>query len=57
MQPVNNLTKNLVYSGSKQNVKLTMINGVILYENQCFHVNMDIDEIYQKANQIVARMN
>lgn len=56
MQPINNLTKNLVYSGSKQNVKLTMINGVILYENQCFHVNMDIDEIYRKANQIVARM-
>ncbi|MCI8280867.1 MAG: amidohydrolase [Lachnospiraceae bacterium] len=56
MQPIHNLTKNLVYSGSKQNVKLTMINGVILYENQNFHVNMDIDEIYQKANEVVARM-
>lgn len=56
MQPVHNLTKNLVYSGSKQNVKLTMINGVILYENQNFHVNMDIDEIYSKANEVVARM-
>lgn len=56
MQPVNNLTKNLVYSGSKQNVKMTMINGVILYENQNFHVNMDIDEIYKKANEVVARM-
>ena len=30
MQPEHNLTKNLVYSGSKQNVKLTMVNGKIL---------------------------
>ena len=56
MQPVNNITKNLVYSGSKQNVKLTMINGVILYEDRNFHVNMDIDEIYRKANAVVTRM-
>ncbi len=56
MQPVNNITKNLVYSGSKQNVKMTMINGVILYEDQKFHVNMDIQEIYRKANEIGARM-
>lgn len=25
MQPENNIVKNLVYSGSKQNVKLTMV--------------------------------
>ena len=31
MQPINNITKNLVYSGSKQNVVLTMFNGNILY--------------------------
>ena len=56
MQPVINITKNLVYSGSKQNVKLTMINGRILYENQEFQVGMDIAEIYRRANEIVARM-
>ena len=33
MQPINNITKNIVYSGSKENVKMTMINGKILYEN------------------------
>ena len=32
MQPINNITKNLVYSGSKINVILTMINGNILYQ-------------------------
>ena len=33
MQPENNLVRNIVYSGSKQNVKLTMVNGQILYED------------------------
>lgn len=56
MQPINNITKNLVYSGSKQNVKMTMINGAILYEDQKFNVNLDIQEIYKKANEVVARM-
>ena len=32
MQPINNITKNLVYSGSKIKVILTMINGNILYQ-------------------------
>lgn len=32
MQPVNNITKNIVYSGSKLNVLMTMVNGKILYE-------------------------
>ena len=35
MQPENNLVRNIVYSGSKQNVKLTMVNGQILYEYLC----------------------
>lgn len=56
MQPVNNITKNLVYSGSKQNVKLTMVNGEVLYEDGQFHVGMDIDEIYRKCNEVVARV-
>ena len=33
MQPENNVLKNLVYSGSKQNVKMTMVDGKILYED------------------------
>ena len=53
MQPENNLVKNLVYSGSKQNVRLTMVNGRILYENGTFHIGFDPEEIYVKANTIV----
>ena len=36
MQPLNNIAKNIVYSGSKINVKMTMIGGRILYENGSF---------------------
>ena len=56
MQPEHNLTKNLVYSGSKQNVKLTMVNGKILYEDGQFFISEEPQEIYKKANEIVSRM-
>ena len=56
MQPLNNIGKNLVYSGSKENVRLTMINGKILYENGDFFVGSDVDEIYRKANEIAERL-
>ena len=56
MQPEHNLTKNLVYSGSKQNVKLTMVNGKILYEDGQFFIGEEPQEIYKKANEIVSGM-
>ena len=56
MQPIHNITKNIVYSGSKDNVKMTMIAGKILYENGNFNINEDVDEIYKKANEIVKRI-
>lgn len=55
MQPLNNITKNLVYSGSKQNVKLTMVNGKILYENGEFFVGEAPGQIYEKAQKIIER--
>ena len=56
MQPLNNIVKNIVYSGSKQNVKMTMINGKILYEDGKFSVGEDVSVIYQEADRIVKRM-
>lgn len=53
MQPINNIPKNIVYSGSKQNVKLTMIHGRILYENGRFADSIDAEKIYAKANEIM----
>ncbi len=56
MQPLNNISKNIVYSGSKENVKMTMINGKILYENGEFLTGIKPDEIYYKANKIAERI-
>ena len=56
MQPVNNIAKNLVYSGSKMNVKMTMINGQILYEDGKFAPQVDPEEIYAQANIILKRL-
>ncbi len=56
MQPLNNIAKNIVYSGSKQNVKMTMINGKILYRDGCFYVGETPESIYAKVNEITARI-
>lgn len=49
MQPLHSISKNLVYSGSKENVKMTMVDGQILYENGQFHIGVDPEEVYAKV--------
>lgn len=56
MQPLNNIAKNIVYSGSKENVKMTMIAGKILYENGTFAKEFDVASIYAKANEIIQKV-
>lgn len=56
MQPINNIAKNIVYSGSKDCVKMTMINGKILYFNHEFFVDQDINEILKKADEVTQRL-
>lgn len=56
MQPLQNLEKNLVYSGSKQNVKLTMVGGKILYQDGTFFLDSTVQEIYEKANKSARRI-
>ncbi|MCD7872995.1 MAG: amidohydrolase [Clostridiales bacterium] len=55
MRPINNITKNIVYSGSKENVYLTMVNGKILYENGEFP-GTDTEKIYSEAQKITERL-
>lgn len=55
MQPINNISKNIVYSGSKENVKLTMVNGEILYQDGEFKT-IDIEETYKQAQRIIDSM-
>lgn len=56
MQPINHIAKNVVYSGSKQNVAMTMINGQILYENGKFLTAEKPEDIYRKANEIIRKI-
>ncbi len=56
MQPVHNIPKNLVYSGSKSNVRMTMINGKILYRNGEFNIGGSTEDIYARCNSIVRRI-
>lgn len=56
MQPINNVAKNIVYSGSKSNVKCTMVNGKILYEDGHFHVGFEIEALYDEVQKRVERL-
>jgi 5-methylthioadenosine/S-adenosylhomocysteine deaminase len=56
MRPLNNLAKNLVYAGAKDDVKMTMIAGKILYRDGKFFVGEDMASIYAKAQEITDRL-
>ena len=56
MQPIHNIPKNIVYSGSKINVKMTMINGKICYENGAYFVSQEVDSIYEACEAISKRL-
>ena len=56
MQPINNIAKNLVYSGSNSNVVLTMIGGIIRYEKGEYNIGVEPCELYKKAEEIKNRI-
>lgn len=56
MQPIHNIAKNIVYSGSKSNVKCTMVNGEILYEDGHFYVGFEIEALYDEVQKRVERL-
>ena len=51
MRPIHDVAKNLVYSGTRDNVRMTMVAGRILYENGEFRVGCDAEEIYAEAEK------
>ncbi len=53
MRPLNNLPVNLVYSGSKENVRMTMVNGRILYEEGRFFIGEEAENIYEKVERFI----
>lgn len=56
MQPINNIVKNIVYSGSKENVIMTMVRGKILYEQGEFNIGYEPRLVYKKCQQITERI-
>ena len=56
MQPIHNIPKNIVYAGSKDIIKMTMINGKVLYYNKQFFVDETIESIYENAQRITDRL-
>ena len=56
MQPANNPVRNTVYAGSRDIVKMTMVNGKILYEDGEFYIGEDPAEIYSKSEDFMKRV-
>ncbi len=56
MKPLHDIQGDLVYSCSKSNVCMTMINGRILYRNGDFFVGESVDRIYGECERIVKRI-
>ena len=54
MQPINNIVNNIVYSGSKENIKMTMVNGRILYADGKFFLDEPIEKIYEECQTATA---
>ena len=51
MRPIHDVAKNLVYSGTRDDVRMTMVAGRILYENGEFRVGCDAEEFYAEAEK------
>ena len=56
MQPLNDIARNIVFSGSKQNVEMTMVAGKILYEDGKYNIGIDEETVYKEANDIITRL-
>jgi 5-methylthioadenosine/S-adenosylhomocysteine deaminase len=56
MQPLNNISKNLVYAGSKDDIIMTMVGGLVLFENGHYHIGVEPAEVYEHVNQCISEM-
>lgn len=56
MQPINNIAKNIVYSGSKENVRMTMIAGQVRYLDGEFFVGEDTARITARCSELCEAM-
>ena len=52
MQPENNIVRNIIYSADNDCVKMTMIDGKILYEDGNY-TTIDLDEVIRETNKLM----
>ena len=56
MRPFNDLPNNLVYSGAKDDVKMTMVEGRPLYLDGRFNLPQSVDSIIAEAEEVTSRL-
>ncbi len=56
MRPLNGIVSNLVYSCSKRNVLLTMVNGRVLYEKGEYHIGDTPEKIISEAEKAAEKL-
>ena len=56
MQPLHHIPESLVLSGSRENVKMTMCAGKILYEDGVYHIGVTPDEILRDTEKRIGRL-
>lgn len=56
MRPFNDLPNNLVYSGAKDDVKMTMVEGRALYLDGRFNLPQSVDSIIAEAEEVTSRL-
>ena len=56
MLPINDYYSNVVYSGKPENIKMTMVNGEILYENGVFADHIDVEKIVFECKNAIKRL-
>jgi 5-methylthioadenosine/S-adenosylhomocysteine deaminase len=54
-QPQNDLAAHAVYSASGSDVRLTMVDGKLLYKDGEY-TTLDIERIYHKTNEIASKL-
>lgn len=55
MNPINDIISNIVYSASKSDIVMTMIDGKVVYNNGKW-IGIDSDKIIEKCQNIVDRL-
>ncbi len=56
LRPIHDVVRNLVFSGGKQNIAMTVCAGQILYENGSYYNGMDLEKLYAEAQLRAERL-